>query len=110
MRKLLVMAGLFGLFAFEQSLAVSQEKTADFQAPDDTQFRRESILSEGTRMAAEVFAPKASEGREAPHDRHEPRLGRHRGVAPARRRSRSPGPATWSSPSTTAAGARATRG
>ena len=37
-----------------------------FQAPDDLQFRRESILSEGTRMAAEVFAPKAPKSEKLP--------------------------------------------
>jgi dienelactone hydrolase len=30
----------------------------DFKVPDDVTFRSEDILSEGTRMAAEVFAPK----------------------------------------------------
>jgi dienelactone hydrolase len=36
----------------------AQEKTPDFQVPEDVAFRTADILSEGTRMAAEVFAPK----------------------------------------------------
>ncbi len=39
--------------------AEKAEKKSDFQVPDDLAFRRADILSEGTRMAAEVFAPKA---------------------------------------------------
>ncbi len=36
----------------------AQEKKPDFEVPDDVAFRTADILSEGTRMAAEVFAPK----------------------------------------------------
>jgi uncharacterized protein len=36
----------------------AQDTKADFKAPDDVTFRTDHILSEGTRMAAEVFAPK----------------------------------------------------
>src|SRR5258708_1630640 len=36
----------------------AQDRAADFQAPDDVVVRAADILSEGTRMAAEVFAPK----------------------------------------------------
>ena len=36
----------------------AQEKTPDFKVPDDVSFRTANIMSEGTRMAAEVFAPK----------------------------------------------------
>ena len=49
------------LFALVRSQAVAEEQTAVFQAPEDIQFRRESILSEGTRMAAEVFAPRSTD-------------------------------------------------
>ena len=34
------------------------EKKLDFKLPDDVAFRTADILSDGTRMAAEVFAPK----------------------------------------------------
>jgi uncharacterized protein len=61
MRNLMSMASLFVLFALAQSQAVAEEQTAVFQAPEDIQFRRESILSEGTRMAAEVFAPRSTD-------------------------------------------------
>jgi dienelactone hydrolase len=37
----------------------AQEKPPDFTVPEDVAFRAADILSEGTRMAAEVFAPKA---------------------------------------------------
>jgi dienelactone hydrolase len=36
----------------------AQELPPDFQAPDDLSVRSETIVSEGTRIAAEVFAPK----------------------------------------------------
>jgi dienelactone hydrolase len=36
----------------------AQELPPDFQAPDDLSVRSETIASEGTRIAAEVFAPK----------------------------------------------------
>lgn len=35
---------------------------AAFKAPDDVTYRAADILSEGTRMAAEVFAPKGKDG------------------------------------------------
>lgn len=43
------------LAAFESS---AQELPPDFQPPDDLSVRSETIVSEGTRIAAEVFAPK----------------------------------------------------
>jgi dienelactone hydrolase len=36
----------------------AQDQKPDFEVPDDIAFRTADILSEGTRMAAEVFAPK----------------------------------------------------
>ena len=38
--------------------AHAQVKKPGFAVPDDVAFRMENIMSEGTRMAAEVFAPK----------------------------------------------------
>ncbi len=61
MRNLLVVTIFFGLFVFEQSHAAAGEQPADFQTPNGVLFRRESILSEGTAMAAEVFAPGSAE-------------------------------------------------
>jgi len=50
------------IIALASSLASSrlyaQEQTPDFKAPDDVIFRTADIMSEGTRMAAEVFTPK----------------------------------------------------
>lgn len=37
---------------------LAQEKKPDFKAPDNVAFRTADIRSEGTRMAAEVFAPQ----------------------------------------------------
>jgi uncharacterized protein len=36
----------------------AQDNKPNFVAPDDVTFRTDDIMSEGTRMAAEVFAPK----------------------------------------------------
>ena len=58
--------------------APAAEKKPAFKVPEDVTFRTADIISEGTRMAAEVFAPKNAAGGEAADDRHEPRLGRHR--------------------------------
>src|SRR5262245_43926455 len=44
----------------------AQDKKPDFQVPEEVAFRTEHIISEGTRMAAEVFAPKASKTEKLP--------------------------------------------
>ena len=36
----------------------AQDKKPNFNVPDDVTFHTADIFSEGTRMAAEVFAPK----------------------------------------------------
>lgn len=41
-------------------------QTAAFTPPNDISFSRASIISEGTRMSAEVFAPKAAAGKRLP--------------------------------------------
>jgi dienelactone hydrolase len=38
--------------------AHAQEHQPEFKIPDDVSFRRDNIVSEGTRMSAEIFAPK----------------------------------------------------
>jgi len=59
-------------FACLISITFSVPFTADcaqpapFAAPDDVSFRQATIISEGTRMYAEVFAPKASAGKKLP--------------------------------------------
>lgn len=35
----------------------AQNKKLDFKVPDDVAFRSDHIMSEGTRIAAEIFAP-----------------------------------------------------
>ena len=42
------------------AVALAQPASGPFTPPEDLQFRKAGILSEGTRMAAEVFAPKAA--------------------------------------------------
>jgi dienelactone hydrolase len=56
-RLLLVM--LLVLALFSAFLPVyGQEKKPNFTVPDEVTFRRADIMSEGTRMAAEVYAPR----------------------------------------------------
>lgn len=42
------------------------QPAASFQPPDDIAFRRATIMSEGTRMAAELFAPKNAASEKLP--------------------------------------------
>jgi len=46
--------------------AAGSEKGPRFKAPDDVSFRPADIISEGTRMAAEVFAPKEPKAEKLP--------------------------------------------
>ena len=46
--------------------ASAQEPKPDFRVPEGVAFRAADILSEGTRMSAEVFAPEGSEGKTLP--------------------------------------------
>ena len=46
--------------------AVAQEGAGAFRPPEDLVFRKATIVSEGTQMAAEVFAPKSSTGQKLP--------------------------------------------
>ena len=46
-------------------LSIAQE-AGKFTPPDDVTFRAANISSEGTRMAAEVFAPKSPAGDKLP--------------------------------------------
>ncbi|HEY4308393.1 MAG TPA: alpha/beta fold hydrolase [Pirellulales bacterium] len=47
------------LFALFVQVAAAQDSGTKFSPPDDITFRTATIYSEGTRMAAELFAPKA---------------------------------------------------
>ena len=44
----------------------AQAKKPDFKVPDEITFRTANIMSEGTRMAAEVFAPKEPQKEKLP--------------------------------------------
>ena len=44
----------------------AEDRKPDFQVPADVTFRGENIMSEGTRMAAEVFAPKEPKSEKLP--------------------------------------------
>lgn len=44
----------------------AQERQPDFKVPEDVAFRSETIISEGTRMVAEVFAPKNPKSEKLP--------------------------------------------
>ena len=87
----------------------SQEKVSEFKAPEDIDFRADNIVSEGTRMAAEVFAPKDPKSEKLPTIVMSHGWGGTAAIS-GPTPSRSPGPVTWSSRSIIAAGARATRG
>ena len=46
--------------------AAAQTEPPSYRPPDDIAFRKATIISEGTRMAAEVFALKVNEGKALP--------------------------------------------
>jgi hypothetical protein len=54
------------LLALGLASACAQDGAPGFAAPADVNFRKADIWSEGTRMAAEVFAPKAATGKKLP--------------------------------------------
>jgi dienelactone hydrolase len=54
------------LVVLTSSALGAQDRKPDFQVPDDIAFRTADILSEGTRMSAEVFAPKKPDREKLP--------------------------------------------
>jgi uncharacterized protein len=48
------------------ALALGQTKSAPYEPPEGVTFRHATIISEGSRLAAEVFAPKADDGKALP--------------------------------------------
>jgi uncharacterized protein len=56
---------LFTLLLVSSGL-YAQDKKPDFKVPEDVTFRADEIMSEGTRMAAEVFAPKQPKSEKLP--------------------------------------------
>jgi dienelactone hydrolase len=59
-------AGAVITLAMASAGSNGQEASTGFQAPDDVAFRKADILSEGTRMSAEVFAPKHPKSEKLP--------------------------------------------
>ena len=60
-------AGVFAVFAtLLVTYARSQERVTNFAPPDGVVFRTATILSEGTRLAAEVFAPRSPASEKLP--------------------------------------------
>jgi dienelactone hydrolase len=51
---------VLALLVFFVAQAASAQRARSFSPPDDIDFRTATIMSEGTRMAAEVFAPKSA--------------------------------------------------
>jgi hypothetical protein len=47
-------------------LSAAAAAQAPFAPPDDLEFRKASILSEGTRMAADLYSPKSASGKKLP--------------------------------------------
>src|SRR5580704_19324648 len=58
----------FAAFFLASTLAEvrAQQRPSEFHPPDDIAFRKATIITEGTRMAAEVFSPKSSNGKKLP--------------------------------------------
>jgi dienelactone hydrolase len=54
------------VLSLASSAVSAQQKQPEFKIPDDLSFRTANITSEGTRMAAEVFAPKDRENDKLP--------------------------------------------
>jgi len=63
MRRFAILLVAFSFAAIELR---AQEKQTEFKPPDDITYRCENILSDGTRMAAEVFAPKDTGDKKLP--------------------------------------------
>src|SRR3989304_2879195 len=60
-----VIAVFLFVHAAGNSVATAQQ-SASFNPPDDIAFRTATITSEGTRMAAEVYAPKSPASEKLP--------------------------------------------
>jgi len=64
--KLLPIVLVVFLFQLCTPFASAQTTTAPYQPPADLSFHRATIISEGSRLAAEVFAPKDSDEKPLP--------------------------------------------
>src|SRR5580704_13289130 len=66
MRSTHVFATIALALSLSSSKIQAQPTQPDFKVPDDVTFRTADIMSEGTRMAAEVFAPKDPKSEKLP--------------------------------------------
>lgn len=66
MRPAHVFATIALAFPMAPAVVHAQEAKAGFKVPDDVVFRTADIMSEGTRMHAEVFAPKGPKSEKLP--------------------------------------------
>jgi len=64
--RLFTMAAVLVTVTLTSSGPFAQEKKPVFRVPEGVTFRAADIMSEGTRMSAEVFAPDGSEGKKLP--------------------------------------------
>src|SRR5262245_44159477 len=64
--RLFTMASVLVPLAVASTGAFAQEKKPNFRVPEEVTFRAADIMSEGTRMSAEVFAPAGSEDKKLP--------------------------------------------
>jgi dienelactone hydrolase len=62
-----VLRGIILLLSLLQPVPAEAQSTgASFEPPSDLRFQKRTIMSEGTRMVAELFALKSSEGKKLP--------------------------------------------
>ena len=64
--RLVVRSLVLGMVGLSCVAAAAQEPAAKFQPPGDVAFRTATVVSEGTRMAAEIFSPKAAGDKKLP--------------------------------------------
>src|SRR5438105_453551 len=60
--RLLIVAVLFAL----PSVARAQQAGQVFTAPDDIDYRKANVMSEGVRLTAELYSPKSAAGKQLP--------------------------------------------
>ncbi|HVA49843.1 MAG TPA: CocE/NonD family hydrolase [Pirellulales bacterium] len=56
----------FLILLFVSAELFAQEKQPEFKPPDDIAYRSENIISDGTRMAADIFAPRTPAAEKLP--------------------------------------------
>jgi len=65
-RRTFVVTGVFFLMGLVALTASAQQPMRTFTAPDDISFRSQTIVSEGARLAAELFSLKSLDGKKLP--------------------------------------------